>query len=97
LVSKIRPATGVTLVTPCLSGGALAQGPRPQYEKPAPQTAVVERQGMTSSSHSRDGTTTIFLLKFSKKACTMLGDEELGMVYHADIFVWYAKRVPQKF
>jgi len=27
----------------------------------------------------------------------MLGDEELGMVYHADIFVWYAKRVPQKF
>ena len=31
--------------------------------------------------------------KFSKKACAMLGDEELGRVYHADFFAWYAQRV----
>jgi len=25
--------------------------------------------------------------------CTMLGDEELGRVYHAEFFAWYAQRV----
>jgi len=29
--------------------------------------------------------------------CTMLGDEELGRVYHADFFAWYAQRVYSPF
>ena len=46
---------------------------------------------MASGSHSRDSTTTILLSKFSKKACTTLGDEELCRVYHEDFFAWYAQ------
>jgi len=70
--------------TPCLSGAVLAQGPRTQFYKLAPQTAVPQRQGVARGSHSRDGTTTILLSKFSKKACTTLGDERLCRVYHVE-------------
>jgi len=61
-----------------------------------PQTAALERKGVASNSHSRDGTTAILLSIFSKKACTMFGDEELGRVYHAEFFAWYAQRVTEK-
>jgi len=27
--------------------------------------------------------------------CTTLGDEELGRVYHADFFAWYAQRASE--
>jgi len=80
VVHGVRRQNRQPLVIPCLSEVVLAQGPRPQYYKPAPQTAALERQGVASSSHSRYSTTTIFLSNFSKKACTMLGDEELCMV-----------------
>jgi len=48
---------------------------------------------VASSSHCSDSTAAILLSKFSKKKCTMLGDEELGRVYHAKFFALYAQRV----
>jgi len=42
--------------------------------KLAPQPDTPESRGRKSGSHSRDGTTTILLSKFSKMRCTMLGD-----------------------
>ena len=45
-------------------------------------TIAPERQGLKSGSHSRDGTTTILLSKFSRIGCTMLGDEYFSRVYH---------------
>jgi len=93
VVHGVRRQNRQPLVIPCLSEVVLAQGPRPQYYKPAPQTVALERQGVASSSHSRYSTTTIFLSNFSKKACTMLGDEELCGVYHAAFFAWYAQRL----
>jgi len=61
------------LFHPWLSGAALAQGPWTQCSKLAPQPAVPERQRWKSSSHSRDVTKTILLLKFWRMGRTCSG------------------------
>jgi len=58
----------------------------------APQPAVPESRGWKSSSHSRDGITTILLSKFAKNWCTMLGDEYFSRMYHDEFLAWCAQR-----
>ena len=66
-----------------VSGAVLAQGPRTQCYKLAPQPAVPEIRGLNShrGSHSCDGATTILLSNFSNKRFTTLGNEYFSMVY----------------
>ena len=71
-----------------VSGSVLALGPHTLALPPA----IPETQWLKSCSHSRDSTTTILLLKFWKKGCTMLGDKYFRMVYHDVFLAWYAQR-----
>jgi len=69
--------------------------------KLALQRAVPGSRGWKSSSHSRDGTTTSLLSRFSTIWCTMLWDEYVSRVYHNEFSAWKAQRAgewqnPQK-
>ena len=61
------------LFRPRLSRAVLAQEPGTPCYKLASQPAVPESRGWQIASHSRDGTTTILLSKFSKCGVPYLG------------------------